>query len=331
MYRYKKRHESQEHEELDRWLVSYADYMTLMFALFVVLYAMAIIKEEEYTVLSQTLGTVFERSQGQSQADDGEGVPGEGLLTNNDPVDTEFNLYGTSLMDEKGPELLDDQVQLSEVTEEKAGSPLESMEEDLKDALFDLIENGYADVKLNDDWLTIEFNSGLLFVAGSAAPTTSARLVMKEVNAIIGPVNNYIRVRGYTDDRPIATEIYSSNWELSIARAMVALKILATLDVDPARMAVEGYGQYAPFSDNETRQGRADNRKVVIALSKYALQTVVTAPPPQSKQEAPKKDRKVNNFDQIQVIKLPSGGLRITTRNDNPATPQQRSGKDNNN
>jgi chemotaxis protein MotB len=309
MYRQRRVSQDSEDEHLDRWLVSYADYMTLMFALFVVLYSVAIVKEEEYQVLSETLGKVFE-----TKASDGKGVKGEGLLIDNDPPDTEYKLYGISLLEERGPELLDGHTEVSNITDESLGNPLSSLEEALKDALFDLVENGYADVKVNDDWLTIELSSGIMFAGGSAAPTRSATVVLKEINSIIGPVNNFIRIRGYTDDQPINTELYASNWELSVARATAAVRILQSLNVNPARMAIEGYGQYSPFSENKTAQGRSNNRKVVIALSKYALDVT-------EKIEEPVSEKvellKTADHEQMQVIELPSGGIRITTRRDN--------------
>lgn len=307
--------EDDEHEQRDRWLVSYADYMTLMFALFVVLYSIAIVKEDEYQVLSETLGKVFE-----TKASEGQGVLGEGILLHNDPVDTEFQLYGTSIAQERGPELLDGRNEVSNVTEKKRGHPLSGLQEDLKDALFDLTENGVAEVRLDDDWLTIELNSGLLFASGSASPTKSAELVLKEINTIIGPVDNFIRVRGYTDNQPINTEFYASNWELSVARATVALRMLESLNIDSRRMAIEGYGQHSPFTQNDTAQGRSSNRKVVIALSKYALDVSKKAieTDRDSKTLAPSQQTKQPNGDheQVQVIELPSGGIRITTRRD---------------
>jgi chemotaxis protein MotB len=314
MYRQRRISHDNEEPQLDRWLVSYADYMTLMFALFVVLYSLAIVKEEQYNILSETLGKVFE-----TEAAKGEGVKGEGILLHNDPVDTEHKLYGTALNEEKGPQLVDGDVEVSNIAEKKMGNPLSSLEQELKDALFDLEENGYAKVELKDDWLNIELNSGLLFASGSASPTHSAQLILKEINSIIGPVSNYIRVRGYTDDQPINTEFYSSNWELSVARATTALKILQSLNVDPRRMAIEGYGQYSPFVDNANEQGRKANRKVVIALSKYALD--ITVGREINKKIAPLS--KINpkaleeaDHKQIQVIELPTGGIRITTRRD---------------
>lgn len=330
MYRHKHRHQHVEHESLDRWLVSYADYMTLMFALFVVLYAMAIIKEEDYTVLSETLTTVFDE-----QPVEGSGVKGEGLLTENQPIDTEFELYGTSLLDEKGPELVDEQVELSEVEKKKTGRPLAAMEEALKDALLDLQENGYARVERSDDWLTIALDNRLLFSPGSASLGSSASVVLQEVYQIVGPVNNFIRIRGYTDDTPIRTELFASNWELSVARAMAVLKIFENLNVAPARMAVEGYGQYSPFVDNQDADSRAENRKVVIAVSKYELQPVKKAAEPsalensaqQNSVQAQQQTATENqDHDTIQVIKLPGGGIRITTRKDDTVPKQGNNG-----
>lgn len=302
-------------EDLDRWLVSYADYMTLMFALFVVLYAMAILKEEQYQVLSQTLGNVFE-----NQAADGTGVKGEGILVENEIVETEYELYGTSLQEEKGPELVDGDVDVSNITEERLGHPLESLAEDLDNALFDLIENGYAKVEQDGDWLTIELNAGLLFVSGSASATSAAKLVLDEIMKTIGPVDNFIRIRGYTDNQPINTEIYPSNWELSVARAASVLRVLEQLDINPARIAIEGYGQYAPFDNNSTEQGRRNNRKVVIALSKYAWHPQINAKSVQNVNKDQTKTKltgeKSGDYDKVQIIQLPSGGLRITTRRD---------------
>ena len=317
MYRQRRTSEENEEPQLDRWLVSYADYMTLMFALFVVLYSLAIVKEDKYQILSETLGKVFE-----TQPADGEGVKGEGILLHNDAVDTEFELYGTALNEEKGPQLVDGDVEVSNITEKKMGNPLSSLEQELKDALFDLEENGYAKIELKDDWLNIELNSGLLFASGSASPTRSAQVILKQINNIIGPVTNFIRVRGYTDDQPINTEFYASNWELSVARATQALKILQSLNIDPRRMAIEGYGQHSPFADNDSEKGRLANRKVVIALSKYALD--VTDVSEKNNKDALVHKSKAqsaqqSDHQQIQVIELPTGGIRITTRRDSPS------------
>ena len=131
MYRHKQKHTQIEQEQLDRWLVSYADYMTLMFALFVVLYAMSIVKEEQYSVLADSLTRMFEQPQ---QPDTG--VQGQSVLTNAVPQ-SELDLYGTSLEQAKGPTLVADARQLSDISERKLGSPLQAVEQQLMQSVPD--------------------------------------------------------------------------------------------------------------------------------------------------------------------------------------------------
>ncbi|MFB0998637.1 MAG: OmpA family protein, partial [Colwellia sp.] len=102
--------------------------------------------------------------------------------------------------------------------------------------------------------------------------TNNAITLLAVIYDVIGSSSNFIRVRGYTDNQPINTEIFSSNWELSVFRATAILRALENLSLDPARMAIEGYGQYYPREDNNTAKGRAQNRRVVIAISKYGLE-----------------------------------------------------------
>ena len=135
-----------------------------------------------------------------------------------------------------------------------------------------MVESGYAQLQIDGDWLEIELNSGLLFPSGSSSPTNAAKDILSVIYQVIADSSNYIRVRGYTDNQVIATEIFSSNWELSVFRATAILRVLEELTLNPARMAIEGYGQYYPNADNNTATGRAKNRRVVIAISKYGLE-----------------------------------------------------------
>lgn len=200
MRRYRQLTISSENNHVERWLVSYADYMTLMFALFVVLYSLAITKEEEFSVLSDSLESIF--VQPEIRTEDGSGVKGEGLLLKNS-VESEFNLYGNAITDEeRGPELVDGFGDLVNLKKKRLGSPLESLNQELKTALFDHIEAGEAKVELDQDWLTIELSSGLLFGSGSAVATLNAKKVVKDIYEIVKSVDNYIRIRGFTDDRP---------------------------------------------------------------------------------------------------------------------------------
>jgi chemotaxis protein MotB len=318
MYRHKLQHQRDEPEQLDRWLVSYADYMTLMFALFVVLYAMSVVKDEEFNALADTLTNVFERP-----AKSDTGVSGHGVLPQA-AQQSDFNRYGSSLESAQGPELIADASKLSDVRQQFLGSPLVSLEQELNQALANLIEQGVVNIKQDENWLIIELNSGLLFASGSATATNSARTLLNEITKIINPINNFIRIRGYTDDQPINNELFSSNWELSVARATSVLRVLESFDTPSYRMAIEGYGQYYADSSNDTVEGRAENRKVVIALSRYGYLPDELEQQQQSVELQQQLQQVTQDDGSIRVIALPGGGVRVTTRQDNPdALPEQ--------
>ena len=247
------------------------------------------------------------------------GVNGDALLLERVTPEVEV-LYGESIQkQEQGPVLLDGQSDNSNISQRHLGKPLDSLLVKLQSSLIDEIRSGEASLELSQDWLVIELNSGLLFASGSAVAHNQAKEVVKKIEAIIAPVDNYIRVRGYTDNETIRNEIFRSNWELSVARATSILVELERLGIQSARMAIEGYGQYSPFADNDTEAGRAENRKVVIALSKYGL--VLESSNEDTEQQVPEvaKSTEVElptQDDTIKIIRLPHGGIRITTRNE---------------
>jgi chemotaxis protein MotB len=132
----------------------------------------------------------------------------------------------------------------------------------------------------------------------------------------------------------MSNEIYASNWELSMARATVILRELQRLGVQPERMAAEGYGEFSPFADNATAEGRAENRKVVIAISKLAARPVSSANSvsevtslEQAGQMLQQQQTTVADDGTIKVIRLPHGGIKITS----DATVQSEQKKNNGN
>ena len=231
---------------------------------------------------------------------------------------TNTPLYGNDILDVAGPELVDGEPVLSNVEKSQVGTNLTSLEKELHTALYDVIESGYAQLQIDGDWLEIELNSGLLFPSGSASPTNSASAILSVIYEVIGSASNYIRVRGYTDNQPINNEVFSSNWELSVYRATAILHLLEELSLDPKRMAIEGYGEYYPRANNLTRIGRSQNRKVVIAISKYGLEkSNLLDTPTISVKDVEAIKQIVDSEDdskEIRVIQLENGGIRITTR-----------------
>lgn len=336
MYRRRSRPTEQEHEPLDRWLVSYADYVTLMFALFVVLYSMAIHKEEQFKTISASLAKVFDKPSA-SQT----GVTGDAVLTDNQPK-SDYQQYGASLESTTGPELVADAKEQPVLTKPQFGNPLVSLQKQLTQSLANLIEKGVAKVESDEDWLIIQLNSGLLFPSGSATPIASADLILTEIVSVLNQSSNVVRVRGYTDNEAIHNEIFDSNWELSMARAMAVLRRLQLLGVKPQRLAAEAYGEFSPFADNSSSEGRLENRKVVIAVSK--LTTVSEQAEPlgnvsheldsAARQELPQdaagstaaqtqEQAEISADGTIKVIRLPHGGLKITSAGAQRPQPTQ--------
>ena len=305
----------QDDSHLERWLVSYADYMTLLFALFVVLYAFALIKEEKHAILSNSLGEIFHLAGKKEQGGLGkvEQNSSDTPLTSGDKL-SELKDFNKGLLDEVGTEPVPGDSQLVNPDVKQLGTPFSSMKEKLAQDLLEVVEKGYAQIEQDDNWLTIEFRSGLLFDSGSAVTRSATKAVLKQVIGTIAPANNYVHVRGYTDDQSISNEQFQSNWQLSSARASAIVQELQQLDVEPERLAIEAYGQYRPKVDNSNAQTRAQNRRVVIAISKFGW--VKPSPVSQDVVEVtPLKDVRPNeDSNEIQVIELPNGGLRITTR-----------------
>jgi chemotaxis protein MotB len=312
-----------EHENVERWLISYADYMTLLFALFVVLYAMAIVNEKPFKTATESLGRVFQAQE--------EHTKNRGHDDNILPVNKAKNkqiVFGDAMVDIAEPKIVSDDITLSSVSDAQLGSSLRSLEKALHEVLYQLVESGYAQLKVDDDWLEIELNSSLLFPSGSASPTNGAKDILLIIFRVIADTNNYIRVRGYTDNQAIKTEIFSSNWELSVFRATAILRMLEALTLNPARMAIEGYGQYYPNADNTKAAGRAKNRRVVIALSKYGLEKAKVVAIPTISEENVAIIKRTVAEDEIRIIELDNGGIRITTRaetnaNSKTAKPSQ--------
>lgn len=312
MNRIKRRVRAQSTKQ-ERWLVSYADYMTLMFALFVVLYASALVKEETYEVLSESLGKIFEQKGEQASASSG-----EGKLTNQ--VSQVAQLDGNDTKPEQAPSLSPHQLSDEQSKDDKQlGYPLAATEYQLRKSLSELLDNDLAKLESDPDWLTIELSSGVMFPSGSAAANPSALIILQQVAAVLSSVNNLLEVRGYTDSLQINNEIFSSNWQLSAARAAAVTNWLEQYGIAQNRLSIKANGANQPVASNDTAQGRARNRRVVIALSRFEA-----TPQVKQEQKASSENKKLirdtlsdniqQQAKQIRVIKLPNGGIRITTR-----------------
>ena len=251
----------EEHVNHERWLISYADFITLLFAFFVVMYSISSVNEGKYRVLSTSMVTAF-------------GTPVRSLepiqvgeLVRDKPkgLDEAFkNLsaiaeYGTS--DEQYDEV---EADLDEPSEDPAG--LAAVAAEIDEKLKDFVDVGSVGITTAGDKLEVEVTSRVLFDSGSSALTANARPLLKELAFVLKHLDYDIQVKGYTDTVPIQTYIYPSNWELSAARAATVVRLFSELEVSPERMVSMGYGEFHPVASNDTAEGRAKNRRVVIVV-----------------------------------------------------------------
>ncbi|HDZ16070.1 hypothetical protein LCGC14_0770760 [marine sediment metagenome] len=258
----KKRQEEPENHE--RWLVSYADFITLLFAFFVVMYSISSVNEGKYRVLSDTLEAVFSdpvRSKapiqvGEINRDQGDVVP-EILAPKLAPDTTEIFPDNRRETLEKQPENTSNEDDIRTIND---------LSKQFNAALSNWIASDDVNIKKGDDWLELEIKSRVLFASGESRLARPAIPVIGEVADILQTSANPIQVEGFTDDNPINTTRFPSNWELSAARAASVVHLLDRFGIQPNRMSAIGYGEYKPIASNDTEEGRQKNRRVVLVI-----------------------------------------------------------------
>jgi len=234
----------------DRWVLSYADFVTLLFAFFVVMYSLSSVNEEKYKELSEALNSAFIGLGG-----------GDRLgLESPDRVSDE------AITGDSGSPLALKPL-IAAPSEDKTRELL-TLRQKMEGAFPHLVEEGGVRLRSNELWLAIELNSSLLFESGDALPTIAADQILEGIAGILQGHQNPIHVEGFTDNRAISTDQFPSNWELSAARAAAVVRVLALNGVDPVRLAAVGYGEHQPAYSNRTESGRSLNRRVVIVVSR---------------------------------------------------------------
>ena len=272
------RHQHEEHENHERWLVSYADFITLLFAFFVVMYSVSSVNEGKYRVLSDTLESAFQAKQSNTTVTP-VGQPARSLV----PLPGAALPAGKS---EKSSDItvneLEDAAAQSGNAAKRIGNQSQTQDAGavtaaLNEKLAELVKKKLIEVTRGDGWVNVEMKSNILFDSGSAKLSAEARPMLAEVAGALVGFANPLQVRGYTDNKPINTLAYPSNWELSAARAASVVHLFSDLNIDPKRMSAVGFSEYHPKADNATAEGRQQNRRVVIRIS--ATKAGVPAPP----------------------------------------------------
>ena len=273
----KPKHE--EHENHERWLISYADFITLLFAFFVVMYSVSSINEGKYRVLSDSLVAAFRSSArsldpiqvGELAKSEKRPGPIRGIMDQGgEPLSfaqrnispfkqgTVSNATGAGDKISNGAK--------AGGAEGRGAQAIRQMADKLEKAMSELIRKDLIAVRRNDLWVEVEIKTSILFPSGSATFQPEALPVLHQIAKILKDFPNPIRVEGFTDSVPINTIAFPSNWELSAGRAASVVHLFTNEGVEPRRMASIGYGQYRPIAENSTPEGRNKNRRVVIVI-----------------------------------------------------------------
>lgn len=233
-----------EHENHERWLVSYADFITLLFAFFVVMYAISQVNEGKYRVLSDTLSGAFRRN----------------------PVSTDIQptpIPSGALVPFRRP---NSPAGKSDERQRIKKEQLRNLAKEVNAALAPLVKEGQVKITEGALGVTIDINASVLFSPGDARLDTGAVQALTAVSRVLAPTDFPIVVEGHTDNTPINTPQFPSNWELSGMRASAVVRLFIDNGVDSRRLTATGYADQRPVDDNATPEGRSRNRRVAITI-----------------------------------------------------------------
>jgi len=255
----RRRHE-EEHVNLERWLVSYADFITLLFAFFVVMYAVSSVNEGKYRVLSETLNAVFTVATRSDEPIQVGEPPRDALVVPDGPLAPgQSTLAATA----HGPE--GEVVDTAGGRFKADGTALRTADE-LSISLQEFLDKGLVKISRTGDRIEIEMKERMLFGSGDARLSPDALRALRTMAQTFKHTPGHLQVEGHTDNVPISTAAFPSNWELSAARAASVVHFLARVGVEPARMSAVGLGEHRPVADNGDEKGRAANRRVTIVV-----------------------------------------------------------------
>ncbi len=255
MVRHIRRKSEENHE---RWLISYADFITLLFALFVVMYAMSIVDENKYKQLSNSLSLAFTPIVLSQTA----GVGAPQIIPK-----TEQEALLKALVDKRNVRLAEQQRKLNEA--------MQKMTNNLNQVLVTLVKNGQVSVTQTARGVVVDINASALFETGEAVLQRSASRILSAVAKVLESGTDAIEVEGHTDDIPIFTPQYPSNWELSAARASSVVRLFIEQNVVAERLRAVGLASYHPITTNDSVEGRSRNRRVTVIIVAPVLERPV--------------------------------------------------------
>jgi chemotaxis protein MotB len=249
MMRRRRLHSAEHH---DRWLVSYADFITLLFAFFVVMFASNHADKGHARALSDSIRKAFKNGAMHTISEKSE---------NKEPARQNAEMAAKSKEARDGAE-----ASLLELS-----SSLQSLKSSLKSE----VENGAIHLSLEQRGLIISLEAAAFFPSGDNTIKESSYPAIGKVAEVLKRLPNSLRLEGHTDSQPISNGRFQSNWELSAARSIAMLRILSEkFGLAPQRMSIAGYADTEAVDSNDTEQGRGRNRRVdIVVVSRYGMQS----------------------------------------------------------
>lgn len=246
----------------DRWLVSYADFITLLFGFFVVLYAFARADQKKQAQIPESIDSAFKAL---------------GIFPNSARRPSAVQASGSET-----PALPMNIVMGEDVlSPAEVAADLKRIQRDLTQRLSNQVAQHTVAIQMGRDGLVISLREAGFFDSGSATPRPGALPALRQVAASLAGSPYDMRIEGHTDNVPIHTAQFDSNWELSSARATGIARLLLELHaISPDRLSAAGYAEFHPVDTNETAQGRANNRRVdlvILPRTHIDLRTPVSA------------------------------------------------------
>lgn len=249
MSRRRRAHVEGPHENEERWLLTYSDLITLLFVLFVVMYAISTTDVRKFVALAQSVSAAFN-------------------------ADVMSGQQAISISDGQDMSVTQDQ---SQTGTSPVQSDLQSIKAALEDYAIGQGLGGEVEVGMAPQGIVIRLNDALLFTSGRAHLDDHAMKLVKQVMDIVKPLPNPIRIEGNTDDQQPDGVLYVNNWDLSTARALAVLEAMVDMGMDPSRLSALGNAQYNPLVPNTDDASRARNRRVDIVVIYPADSTAPTA------------------------------------------------------
>lgn len=252
MARRAKRREPDNHE---RWMVSYADFITLLFAFFVVMYGISSVNEGKYKVFSVSVNQAFGT----------EGASAEGGTMHL----TDQEIYLKLLVDRRNARMAEKQRKLNE--------RMQKLNETLTTKMAGFVKNGQMTVSQSNRGLTLDINASMLFKPGEATVQPDAVQTLADIAKILADEVMPIEVEGHTDNLPISNSQFPSNWELSSARASSVVRLFIEQGIVATRLKATGLADNIPIQENSTIEGRARNRRVAVTVLAPVIEQTTTS------------------------------------------------------